>query len=328
MNSITFTCEVVTPMFLAGADGNKPEFRPPSIKGALRFWWRAMHGNMNIEQLRNEETRIFGGGGNDAERSKVNIRVSHPNLPLQGNLPTKNISMPLRKYHDEYGEIHNVDLFKYLAYGAEKRKFIAIDIEFEITFTYNDRISVNNDILNPFYALVFFGGLGAKCRNGFGSFQIKECSDKSISLINDPAVFLRSLSPNFSFLSPCLYTAFSKDFSLFKTNNSKNTWSECLAVIGEAYAVERRKLEYVHHYDKRAYIATPIIQSKTDWHTERHAKQYFLSVTKNNNKYDGWILFLPYKHRHDTVANAYKDVTDKLNNGLLTHYLTSVDVTT
>ena len=99
-------------------------------------------------------------------------------------------------------------------------------------------------------------------------------------------------------------------------------------MIGEAYAVERRKLEYVHHYDKRAYIATPIIQSKTDWHTERHAKQYFLSVTKNNNKYDGWILFLPYKHRHDTVANAYKDVTDKLNNGLLTHYLTSVDVTT
>lgn len=34
---IIFECEVVTPMFLAGADGKTPELRAPSIKGAIRF---------------------------------------------------------------------------------------------------------------------------------------------------------------------------------------------------------------------------------------------------------------------------------------------------
>lgn len=327
MNSITFTCEVVTPMFLAGADGLEPELRAPSIKGALRFWWRAMHGDMDVEQLREEETKIFGGGGKKAKRSRINIRVSHPILRPKTGLPVKKISMPLRKQSDEYGEISNVNLFKYLAFGAEKREFIDVDTEFKVTFSYSDdRISLSKDILNPFYALVFFGGLGAKNRNGFGSFRIKECSNQSVSLINDPKVFLRSLSTSFSPVCPCLYTAFSKDFELFKTKTSEDSWSKCLSVIGGAYAIEKRKLEYVHHYDKRAYIATPIIQSKVKWHTERHAKQYFLSVTKNDNKYNGWILFLPYKHRFDTGNNAYRYATGALNKGLLTHDLSSVEV--
>ncbi len=43
MRSITFECETITPMFLACADGKTPELRPPSIKGLMRFWWRAMN---------------------------------------------------------------------------------------------------------------------------------------------------------------------------------------------------------------------------------------------------------------------------------------------
>ncbi len=41
MKSIKFTLETITPLFLAGADGQTPELRPPSIKGMMRFWWRA-----------------------------------------------------------------------------------------------------------------------------------------------------------------------------------------------------------------------------------------------------------------------------------------------
>ncbi|OPX29474.1 MAG: type III-B CRISPR module RAMP protein Cmr1 [Candidatus Omnitrophica bacterium 4484_171] len=48
MKTITFECETITPMFLAGADGRTPELRPPSIKGAMRFWWRAMNGHLPL----------------------------------------------------------------------------------------------------------------------------------------------------------------------------------------------------------------------------------------------------------------------------------------
>ena len=41
MDSVEFDLEVVTPMFLGGANVNDAELRIPSIKGMLRFWWRA-----------------------------------------------------------------------------------------------------------------------------------------------------------------------------------------------------------------------------------------------------------------------------------------------
>jgi len=44
-----------------GADGKTPELRPASIKGLMRFWWRAVNGDKkNIEELREEEAKIFG----------------------------------------------------------------------------------------------------------------------------------------------------------------------------------------------------------------------------------------------------------------------------
>ena len=70
MDKIILKCEIVTPMFCYGADGKTPELRAPSLKGALRFWWRAIHPNLDLERLKKEETEIFGGSGDD-EAKKV-----------------------------------------------------------------------------------------------------------------------------------------------------------------------------------------------------------------------------------------------------------------
>jgi CRISPR-associated protein Cmr1 len=82
MHTITFTCEVLTPLFLNGADGRTPELRAPSIKGALRFWWRALHGHLPLKahsglttDLKSLETQIFGGSGDQVQRSKVLVQV-------------------------------------------------------------------------------------------------------------------------------------------------------------------------------------------------------------------------------------------------------------
>lgn len=43
--------EIVTPMFIGGAaQHEQPELRPPSIKGALRFWWRALYWAECVQQ--------------------------------------------------------------------------------------------------------------------------------------------------------------------------------------------------------------------------------------------------------------------------------------
>ncbi|MFQ3675622.1 MAG: type III-B CRISPR module RAMP protein Cmr1 [Endomicrobiia bacterium] len=57
MKTVKFECEVITPMFLCGADGRTAELRPPSIKGLMRFWWRALKGLEDIAKLREEESK-------------------------------------------------------------------------------------------------------------------------------------------------------------------------------------------------------------------------------------------------------------------------------
>ena len=43
MQIIEADYNIVTPMFIGGGDKQEaPEIRPPSVKGALRFWWRAL----------------------------------------------------------------------------------------------------------------------------------------------------------------------------------------------------------------------------------------------------------------------------------------------
>ncbi|MBA4369031.1 MAG: type III-B CRISPR module RAMP protein Cmr1, partial [Desulfobacterium sp.] len=54
-----FEVEIVTPMFLGGSDPKKAELRAPSVKGALRFWWRALYGSDNLEKMKKREGEIF-----------------------------------------------------------------------------------------------------------------------------------------------------------------------------------------------------------------------------------------------------------------------------
>ena len=66
MKSLEVRFKVVTPCFLGGHD-HHAELRLPSIRGALRFWWRAItHARMAeagrdgvIERLASAERRLF-----------------------------------------------------------------------------------------------------------------------------------------------------------------------------------------------------------------------------------------------------------------------------
>ncbi len=63
MDSIEIQFETVTPLFMSGANREKVEFRLPSLKGALRFWWRAIaYSNYNgeLSAIRKREASIFG----------------------------------------------------------------------------------------------------------------------------------------------------------------------------------------------------------------------------------------------------------------------------
>lgn len=77
----TFECEVITPLFLGGADARGvPELRAPSMRGAMRYWYRALlggaklPGELALHALHSIESDLFGeaeGGGTLATRLRT-----------------------------------------------------------------------------------------------------------------------------------------------------------------------------------------------------------------------------------------------------------------
>lgn len=85
MKTTTYTLELITPCFCAGADQAKAEIRPSSIRGQLRWWFRAL-GN-----TREEEDFIFGNiNKNEGTASTVIIRIQILNQGFPWN-PPKNL---------------------------------------------------------------------------------------------------------------------------------------------------------------------------------------------------------------------------------------------
>jgi CRISPR-associated protein Cmr1 len=101
---------VVTPLFMSGSDKSKSELRVPSIKGVLRFWWRALAlGRLgSVSKVREEESRIFGSAGNDVGQARVHLRLKLPEDVIQ-------YKDPILRYAD--GEPVGPGA-RYLAYGV------------------------------------------------------------------------------------------------------------------------------------------------------------------------------------------------------------------
>jgi CRISPR type III-B/RAMP module RAMP protein Cmr1 len=176
MQTITFTCETITPMFLSGADGQTPELRPPSIKGALRFWWRAMNGHLvekkkdksgtdywDYSKLKEQEALIFGGT-EPAQRSRVIVRCEQGNFNIAEN-----------KY-------------RMIAHKGSNSKCFETTQEICITLGLTQNINLGNDkVFNLdmlkalFEVFCYLGGLGKRNRRGNGGFKITKYKIK----IND-----------------------------------------------------------------------------------------------------------------------------------------------
>ena len=108
----SYTFEFLTPMFGGGVDPKAPtgdpitKIRSASVRGQLRFWWRATQGPRfrTIEEMHAEETRIFGGaasGDNEKDPSRgVAIRLDVSRLtatPTQAADEVPYFSFPLRE---------------------------------------------------------------------------------------------------------------------------------------------------------------------------------------------------------------------------------------
>ncbi len=159
MQKITFGCETITPMFLAGADGTTPELRAPSIKGAMRFWWRAMNGHLKLADLKKVEGKIFG---DTSRRSRVIVRTfdTQMNISSAYMLPHKTEEYKKSPAHC-------------FAVGSTFRVQLSLGNTVTIPLESNTNYSFTaTDLQKLFILTCCLGGFGKRSRRGFGSVKI------------------------------------------------------------------------------------------------------------------------------------------------------------
>ena len=110
---IRFKLTVLTPAFISGADQKESEFRAASVRGLLRWWWRATVGHLYaLPELAVHEARIFGSTS-EGLKSCVSVSVQEKliaQMSRASRLPRSGQTYPWREGRSQ-------DILPYLAYG-------------------------------------------------------------------------------------------------------------------------------------------------------------------------------------------------------------------
>ncbi len=192
---LVVTLKTVTPLFLGGADPRgEPELRAASVRGALRFWLRALLGGVlgdrDLDALHRAESTVFGS----TERaSPVVVRLTHRSFG-------KNNIKPFSELHSN--KIGVAYLF-FAARGTKtERERSAINVGEWFQLHLEERFGrgePQGKALKHAYAalwlLTHLGGLGSRSRRGAGSLQVTEVIEQSQGLNDLPSLTISAKTP-------------------------------------------------------------------------------------------------------------------------------------
>lgn len=292
MKIYEFNCSIITPLFMGGF-GQKAEIRAASVKGALRWWFRALYGGQLysispqlssenlLEKLHDKESELFGSTKNAGIFS---LQVIAPdNIATQVN-------------NRDRTRVPDVEYGFYGAYGLlptnnkDGRSFIQENQSFRLRLIFKKE-EYAEMILASLAALNLFGGLGSRSTRGFGSINftpslnnqdindlfpplnktsrdtigavINSAYSKILGKFNIPENKLLSIMPEYSIICPGKFS-----YSMAKTNfnNQKEAlknFSEKLRKFRENPQEPSSRPRVWHSYDYQAVFGNKKIPSDT-----------------------------------------------------------------
>lgn len=287
MLSETFTLELVSPAFLAGADQSSAEsceLRVPTLRGQLRWWWRTLHaGDVDVETLRRLEAAVWGS--TDAA-SPVRLSLK----PVNAQAPKLFDHKDGFKPKPDFKKAHNLGqtpnnkttqgLF-YLAYGMDenvrnertgqterrRRYYLEPGAQWELHIGIQpDRKPVDgvpakgvgaalikDQVLAALSLLCRYGGVGSKARKGFGSLGTFEANIDA-KKCHDTALALRKacLPPYYRPPSRIETPAIKLDHADFEAVIELGTTDPWNALDRLGFAVQGYAQQYAHKPEKAA----------------------------------------------------------------------------
>lgn len=245
--------EVLTPMFLGGANQNTAELRVPSIKGAMRFWYRAFD-----PEFKTREPLYFGSGGRDAGQSLLIVRCRLG----EGTKPPKNWS---ELHQDSIRQ--TTDGLVYLGYpfgmrNNKERKAFLPGTRFTVEVSCHRSAPGESKhgptqlraALASMWALGHFGALGSRARRGFGAVALLKwkIEDRGGAALSG--------------------TADLEDLPLLYRTSTPDDWSararQGIATLGRWFGTFEEKVRHPHHpcFGSKADLVVWSKYARGDWH--------------------------------------------------------------
>jgi CRISPR-associated protein Cmr1 len=174
---LEITLRATTPVFCRGKDGETPELRVPSLKGLLRWWYRAWHPHAVAGPVDSPwiEARVMGGTEKHIGQCPFMLRVEHTREPRPVSWNELRSSFPPAR--DRISGLNYLGFaFRPTREVRQDQKAIADGTEFSALHHFPHGIGEEaaKGLLAAWWLLGHFGGLGARSRRGFGSLAIME----------------------------------------------------------------------------------------------------------------------------------------------------------
>ena len=165
----TFDCEVLTPLFLAGTQ-NTAELRGASIRGALRYWYRALLGGRGVSDINTLHAREAAVFGSTDRASPVRLRL----LPYEGTSPAP--TSQLDAFNSSRGDRNGTAYLWHFA-DASDRQYLPPETRFELQLLGRPGATeALADAIRAFWLLIHLGGLGTRSRRMAGAVAVSHAN--------------------------------------------------------------------------------------------------------------------------------------------------------
>ena len=311
-NALTATYNIVTPMFIGDAEQNATDISPASIKGALRFWWRALNwgriremvscDELALMLLHKQEGELFGSSADNGKAAKFTLRIVEPekirkssqrDWPKGGNDSSGYLGMGL-------WESGSSEKGNYQAH----REYIAENQVFTIHLIYSELAKeLKESLEDMLIAWGLLGGLGSRARRAFGSVALKtlnkqsyEFKDKNTYQLAVQKLFKKyrlenTKQPPFSAL--CSDSRFSLNDSLSENARSAH------AKLGSAFKEYRGQPSDLRGSTKRVF-GLPLTGATKAEEDARRASPLFFHIHPISHQFVSSILYMPANFHHES----------------------------
>ncbi|RMD64753.1 type III-B CRISPR module RAMP protein Cmr1 [Candidatus Parcubacteria bacterium] len=196
MKKVSVTLETVTPLFLSGSDQNTVELRAASIRGQLRYWYRALLGGLGITQssrLHELESQVFG---KEERGSRVLVRVKDIHFADGRIKQNRELDIGYDKVKRQTRRPGLTYLLYSTQLGGNRRPYADVGTTFMLDLSCFDKDAEKWLRLAAcaLWCWTHLGGLGTRARRGGGDIQVKDIKDEKKVLKDLPDFELDSLN--------------------------------------------------------------------------------------------------------------------------------------